>query len=116
MVMGPGYKPLAHKRPFPWISSKIRLMRAAMGFITLKLPKLTFHNSRRRYMAGILPIRRKHRTTIQSINQSINQINRTMVDITHFLQHFSTINLLRYSGLEKMITITSSDYLIHIFN
>ena len=43
--------------------------------VTLKLPNLTFHNSRRRYMAGILPIRRKTQDN-QSINQSINQSNQ----------------------------------------
>ena len=40
--------------------------------VTSKLPNLSFLNSRRRYMAGILRIRRK----TQSINQSIYQSNQ----------------------------------------
>ena len=58
--------PLARKRPFRWISLKSRLVRAARE--TSKLQNRSYiTNSRRRYMAEILPIWRK---TLS--NQSIN--------------------------------------------
>ena len=61
--------PLARKRPFHWISMKSRFVRAARE--TLKLLKWSpFNNSRRRYMAEILPIRRK-----SLYNHSINKLN-----------------------------------------
>ena len=44
--------------------------------VTSKLPNLSFLNSRRRYMAGILRIRRKTQSINQSINQSIYQSNQ----------------------------------------
>ena len=53
---------LARKRPFLWISKKRRHVKAAWE--TSKFHILSL--SRRRYMAGILPIRRK----TQIINQS----------------------------------------------
>ena len=54
---------LVRKRPFHWISMKSRLVRAAME--TSKFQNWShFTNSRRRYMAEILPIRRN---SIQSI-------------------------------------------------
>ena len=50
--------PLARKRPFHWISMKSRLVRAARE--TSKFQNWShITNSRRRYMAEILPIRRK---------------------------------------------------------
>ena len=55
--------PLARKRPFHWISTKSRLVRAAME--TSKFHKKLV--SCRRCMAEILPIRRK---TLYTINQS----------------------------------------------
>ena len=58
--------PLARKRPFHWISMKSRLVRAARE--TSKFQNWShFTDSRRRYMAEILPIRRKTPS-----NQSIN--------------------------------------------
>ena len=63
--------PLARKRRFHWISMKSRLARVAKE--TLKFQNWSlWTNSRRRYMAKILPIRRKTLSN-QSINQSINQ-------------------------------------------
>ena len=50
--------PLARKRPFHWIPMKRKLVRAAMG--TSKFQNWShLKNSRQRYMAEILPIRRK---------------------------------------------------------
>ena len=63
--------PLVRKRPFYWISMKSRLVRAARGISKFQnWLHLTY--SRRRYMAEILPIRRKTLSN-QSSNQSINQ-------------------------------------------
>ena len=56
---------LARKRPFHWISKKSRLVRVAM-----ERSLFTIGNRHRRYMAEILPIRRKT-LNIQSTNQSI---------------------------------------------
>ena len=62
--------PCARKRPFHWISLKSRLVRAARE--TLEVHKRSlFINSRRRYMAEILPICRK-----TLYNQSINNLIR----------------------------------------
>ena len=63
-------KPLARKRPFYWISIKSRLVRAAME--TSKFQNwLHLTNSRRHYMAEILPIRRFN--SIQSIQSIITK-------------------------------------------
>ena len=72
--------PLARKRLFYWISMKSRLMKAARG--TSKFQNwLHLTYCRRRYMAEILPIRRKTQSN-QSINQSFNQsINLITISI-----------------------------------
>ena len=62
--------PLARKRPFPLISMKSRLVRAASETSKFR-NRLHLTNSRCRYMAEILPIR--HETlSNQSINWIIN--------------------------------------------
>ena len=80
--------PLARKRQFHWISIKNRLVRAASE--TSKFQNLShLTNSRRCYMAEMLPIRRKT-PTIQSINQwtLYNNFNTARADIDYVIQCF----------------------------
>ena len=82
VILQPSF--LHAKRPFHWISMKRRLVRAARE--TSTFPK----SIRRRYMAEILPIRRKtlhnqsfnqsiHQSIHQSINQSINSFSLLII-------------------------------------
>ena len=89
--------PLARKRPFHWISMKSRFVRAAKE--TLKFQNWThLTNSRRRYMAKILPIRY---TTIS--NQSYNiDFRRKLHSMKSerfeslYLKHWWKINICLY--------------------
>ena len=75
--------PFARRRPFHWISIKSRLMRAAKE--TSKFQNWSLiTNSRRRYIAEQLPIRRK---TLS--NQSINRpdfVRGSLNTIAHLLR------------------------------
>ena len=87
---------LARKTPFHWISMKSRLVRAARE---IKFHNSKFHNwllltdSRRRYLAEILPMRCKNLSN-QSINQSLyfftenfdDLIQNTIITITEISQ------------------------------